>query len=205
MRTMNVLFCLVLLALVIAGCAGSKTTTTTTQSGSTGVPQAQAPPGVPDWFVNVPNDPNFLFAATTTTSRDMGLAVENALTAGRAEIARQTEVRVQALQKRFQEETGFEKDAQLLQQFTSATKTVVSTSLSGSKPRKQLPVQVGEIYRAYVLTEYPVGAANQALIQQIKGNEQLYTRFRASQTYKELEDEVQKYDEWKKQQGQTPR
>ena len=26
------------------------------------------------------------------------------------------------------------------------------------------------------------------------------TRFRASQTFKELDDEVQKYDEWKKQQ-----
>jgi len=38
------------------------------------------------------------------------------------------------------------------------------------------------------------------MLQQIKSNEQMYTRFRAAQTYKELDDEVKKYEEWKEKQ-----
>jgi hypothetical protein len=32
----------------------------------------------------------------------------------------------------------------------------------------------------------------------------MYTRFRSSQTFKELDDEVQKYEEWKKLQQAQP-
>ncbi|HQT92587.1 MAG TPA: hypothetical protein PL001_11240, partial [Candidatus Kryptobacter bacterium] len=53
-----------------------------------------------------------------------------------------------------------------------------------------------------VLVEYPIGAANEALMQQIKNNNQMYTRYRASQTFKELQDEVDKYDKYKQQQEQ---
>jgi hypothetical protein len=51
-----------------------------------------------------------------------------------------------------------------------------------------------------VLVEYPVGAANEAFIKQIKNNEQLYTRLRATQTFNELNEEVKKLEDAKKQQ-----
>jgi len=60
----------------------------------------------------------------------------------------------------------------------------------------------GTLWRAYVLVEYPIGAANQAFMEQVKKNDQMYTRFRASQTFKELDDEVKKYEDFKKQQTQ---
>jgi len=40
----------------------------------------------------------------------------------------------------------------------------------------------------------------QAMVSQLKKEEQLYTQFRATQTYKELEDEAQKVDDAKKNQ-----
>jgi hypothetical protein len=48
--------------------------------------------------------------------------------------------------------------------------------------------------------ELPMGAANAQLMDEIKKNKELYTRFRASEVYKELDSEVQKYEEWKKAQ-----
>ncbi|MGD0038056.1 MAG: hypothetical protein ABSC53_12290, partial [Bacteroidota bacterium] len=132
--------------------------------------------------------------------QDLQLALDKAATDARAEIARQVEIKVEGLQKRFQEETGTNTDAQLLEQFTQANKTVVSTGLSGTQITKQKQLQDGSLWRAYVLVEYPVGAANQALLQQIKKNEQLYTRYRATQTFKELDDEVKKLDDAKKTQ-----
>ena len=190
MRT-KILFVFATLIIVsIVGCGGGSKTM---QSADTG--------DIPDWFSNVPNDPNYFYAPNTQVSQDLQLAIDKATQGGRTEIGRMVETKVNGLQKRFTEETGTADNAQLLDMFTSASKTIVSTSLSGSRIAKQKTVKDGNNWRAYVLVEYPVGAANQALMQQIKNNEQMYTRFRASQVYKELDDEVAKYEEWKKAQN----
>ncbi len=190
MRTLFALFAVALFASVMVGCGGSEPL----QKTDTG--------DVPDWYLNKPEDPNFLYEPATATSKDMQLAVDKAVQAGRTGIGRQVETKINALQKRFQEETGIGDDAQLLDQFTQASKTIVSTSLSGSKEKYKKIVKDGNNWRAYVLVEYPLGAAQQALKEQIKNNEQLYTRFRASETYKELDSEVDKYEQYKKEHGQ---
>ncbi len=187
-----ILLIIPILGAAIIGCGGSQSL----QSAGTG--------DIPDWYVNVPQDPNYLFAANTQTSQDMQLAIDKATEAGRADIGRQMQVKIEGLQKRFSEETGTGNDAQLLQMFTQAEKTVVSTSLEGSRVKQQKIVKDGALWRAYVLVEYPIGAANEALMQQIKNNNQMYTRYRASQTFKELQDEVDKYDKYKQEQQQAP-
>ena len=179
-----------LLGTAIMGCSSSQPL----QSAGTG--------DIPDWYTSPPQDPNYLFAPNTQSSQDMQFAIDKATEAGRADIGQQVQVKVEGLQKRFTEETGTGTDAQLLQMFTDAEKTVVSTTLEGSKVKSQKIVKDGDLWRAYVLVEYPVGAANEALMQQIKNNNQMYTRFQASQAYKELQDEVDKYDKFKQQQEQ---
>ena len=183
------LFLLPVLGSVIIGCGGSQSL----QSAGTG--------DIPDWYTKVPQDSIYLLSPNSQASQDMQLAVDKAMAGGRADIGRQLEVKIEGLQKRFTEETGTGNDAQLLQMFTEAEKTVISTTLNGSKAKKQKIVKDGDLWRAYVLVEYPIGAANEALLQQIKNNEQMYTRFRATETYKELQDEVDKYDKFKQEQG----
>jgi hypothetical protein len=169
---------------------------------------ATSPPKIagvepPPWFLTPQRDDKYLFAVATATSKDLQLALNKAATDARAEIARQVEIRVQGLQKKFDEETGLGKDAQLLQMYTQATKLVISTSLTGSRIKDQQYAEEKEgIYRAFALVEYPIGIVNQNLMNQIKNREQLYTLFRASETFKEMEGDVQRYEEWKKQQGQ---
>lgn len=188
MRTLVSFITFIAIATLVVGCGGSKSM----QSTDTG--------NIPDWYMNVPNDPNFFYAPNTQVSQDLQLAVDKAVQGGRTEIGRQVEVKINGLQKRFTEETGTAQNSQLLDMFTQASKTIVSTALTGSRVAKQTTVKDGNNWRAYVLVEYPIGAANQALMQQLKNNEQMYTRFRSSQVYKELDDEVAKYEEWKKQQ-----
>ncbi len=151
---------------------------------------------IPAWYLNPPVDPAFVYATSSSTSTDMQMAINKAEQDCRAEIARQVESKVSALTKKFDEETGG-KDAQLLTSFTSASKTVASTSLSGAKTKQRDVKQDGNMFRAYVLMEYNVA---QSMVSQLKKEEQLYTRFRATQTYKELEDEAQKVDDAKKNQ-----
>ena len=185
------LFLLPVLGSAIIGCGGSQSL----QSAGTG--------DIPDWYMKVPQDSIYLLSPNSQASQDMQLAVDKAMAGGRADIGRQLEVKIEGLQKRFTEETGTGNDAQLLQMFTEAEKTVVSTTLNGSKAKNQKIVKDGDLWRAYVLVEYPIGAANEALLQQIKNNEQMYTRFRATETYKELQDEVDKYNKFKQEQGTT--
>jgi len=152
---------------------------------------------VPEWYLNPPNDPNYLFGKATSQSKDMQLAIDKAALDGRADIGRQVELKLQGLQKKFDEEVGVGENSTLLQQFTQATKSVMSTVLSGSQIIKNPIFEEDGLYKAYVLVQYPVGAANEAFMDQIKKREELYTRFRSSQAFDELEKEVQKYEEWK--------
>ncbi|ACF14849.1 conserved hypothetical protein [Chloroherpeton thalassium ATCC 35110] len=186
----NSILMLLFIALIATGCGGSNQSMQSAETGD-----------IPDWYVNVPNDPNYLYSPNTQVSQDFQLAVDKASTGARSEIGRQLEVKLKSLQKKFTEETGTGSDAQLLQLFSQAEKTVVSTTLSGSKVKYVKRVKDGNMWRAYVLVEYPIGAANEAFMEQVKKNNQMYTRFRATKAFEELEEEVKQYEEFKKEQS----
>ena len=178
---------LALLALyMLNGCAGTK--------GGSDSP-------CPEWFTMLPEDPNYLFSAATATSRDLQLAVNKAKTEARRDLASQMELRIQGMTKKFDEEVGLAEDAELLASFTQVTKEIISQTLNGTRAREQDTQKEGTGWRACVLMELPIGTANAALVDKIKANKAMYTRFRASQAFDELENEVEKYEEYKEKQG----
>ncbi|MGA9116812.1 MAG: hypothetical protein WB626_08560 [Bacteroidota bacterium] len=181
----------VVLCLVLAGCGSGPKTLQGTDA---------CPP--PEWFTKIPADPNFLYAAKSAVSTDMQLAIDKAANDGRADIAFQMEVKVKAYEARVREEVGTGEGAQYLELFTTGNKQVTARVLVGSKTKEQTYCRDGNNWRSYVLMELPLGEMQAAVLQQTKRNEQMYTRFRATQVFKELEDEVQKYEEWKRQQEQ---
>ena len=142
--------------------------------------------------LTVPSDPNYLYAIGLAESKDKQLAIDKAALIARTEIGRQMELELNSLQKRFVEEIGAKDDAELSIQYTSATKEVVSTQLMGSRIKESKYKEEGDKYHAEVLVEYPIGKANEALVNQIKKNKEMYTRFLASESFKELELEVEK-------------
>ena len=156
--------------------------------------------GLPGWYLKPPTDKNFLFAPATAVSRDVQVAINKAEAEGRAGLAQQLEVKYGALTKRFVEEVGRE-GSQLLDQYTTAYKAVVSQTLYGTRAKQQALRTEGDVYRATVLMELPVGEASKKLLEQLRQQEQLYTRFRASEVFKELDAEVQRYEAWKREQG----
>ncbi len=181
---------------LIIGCGGTK------KQGITPPATKDVIKSAPDWYLNPPQDPNYIFATGTATSRDMQLARDKAADAARMDIAKTIETRFNGLSKRFQEEVGTAEDAQYLDMFTQATKAVVSTVLSGVNIDKTDIGAEGGVYRAWVLMKMPLGATSQALLNKIKQQEQLYTRFRATQVFEELEKETEAFEKWKS--GQQP-
>jgi len=178
----------VILSVLYLGCAGSKSLTDV----STG--------RVPEWYQQPPANDNYFFGVNTQTSVDMQTAFDKAKHGARQEIANQVETQIDGLEKDFMEEVGSGENTQMLQQFNSASKQVVSTALSGSKVIKQEVVKNNGKFRAYVLMSYPIGASNKALMEQIKNNQAMYTRFRSSKAFKELEEEIEKYEQRRQEQ-----
>jgi len=153
---------------------------------------------IPNWFLEVPQDSNYIYAANTATSRDLQLAIDKAAVGARAEIARIVELKLENLQKNMVEEVSASDSSEILQQFESTTKTVVSIVLSGTRIEKQTMDKNDGVYRAYVLVSYPIGEMNKSFVEKFKQSENLYTRFRASEAFKELEKEIEEYEKLKK-------
>ena len=113
-------------------------------------------------------------------------------------LAQQMEVRFQGMSRRFQEEVGLGADSQLLDQFTTAYRGVVSQTITGSRASKQEVVSNGATHRVFVLVELPTGVASQAVAARVRANEQMYTRFRSTEAFRELDAEAQKFEEFKR-------
>ena len=187
-RKVMIVSCLSLLA--VFSCASHK-------GKPTAVPKVDAP----GWYKDPPRDDDRLIGVATATSRDLQTAIDKAKQDGRVEIARQLDLRVAGLSKRFVEETGLNEDAELLGMFSQVSKTVVSDSLSGTRQTKQEIDREGGTYRAYVEMEMPIGEANARFLEKIRSQERLHTRVRASEAFEELDREVQAYEEWKRKQA----
>lgn len=174
---------LTMVALLGAGCGGAK--------------KDDATSNIPDWYLSPPSDPQFYYGTGTGDSRKLQIAVRKATQDATLNVAEQIETRFRGLTETFTEEVGMGEDSQLLEQFTQATQSVVSNVMSGLKPTKREVVEKDGMYTAYVLIEYDQAAAAAALANQVKKQEQLYTRMRSSETLKKLEQEAQKFEDYK--------
>lgn len=182
---------LFLSVLLLAGCGGQK------QAGITPKATNDVIEGIPKWYLNPDSDPNYIITTGTATSRDLSLAREKAATEARSNIAKTIETKFNGLSKRFQEEVGTGTDSQYLDQFTQASKEVTSTVLSGAAIDKTEVMNESGVFRVYVMMKMPLGATSEALLNKLKQQEQMYTRFRSSQVFEELENETEKFEKWK--------
>ena len=163
-------------------------------------------PLAPDWYFNLPTDPNNFYSVAEAVSNSMQFAADRAKNLARVELANQFQVKISALFKQFREEIGAPEDAELLQLAMAVSKSVVSEAINGSKLVKQEMRESakddgGKIYQAFVLLEMGIGEANSTLMSKVKANNRLYTQFRASKGFQELEKEVEEYEKWKKEEG----
>jgi hypothetical protein len=176
-------------ASLLCACGGPKTVNLAPRPNHEVVEQ------IPDWLLKPPSDQNHLYAAASATSRDMQVAMQKARTAAQADLAQQMDTRLANLTKQFQEETGLAEDSALLSQFSSATKAVTKQTLEGAGVEQQKLLPEKEVYRAYVLMRLPLGQANQLLMSKLKANQELHTRFRATQAFGELDQELKNLDQ----------
>lgn len=155
---------------------------------------------IPEWFLNPPKDDNYVFAVATEASQDMQMAVTKAKTTAAAEVSRTLDMKVKNMEKNFKQETGVGENSELLQDAVTATKSITSSQLSGLTEAKKALVKDGAKWRAYVMMQYPTGAAADAFMKSLKKSEKVYAQFKATQAFQELDKEVKEYEEFKEKQ-----
>ena len=155
----------------------------------------------PEWYNTIPQEPEFIFAAATAVSRDLQTAVDKAKIDARAEIAREMQVHMKGLADKFVEEVGLAPESNMYSKFTNVSKSVIDQTLVGSKVRHQSTNREGEGWRACVLMECSQAEAEGSLVDKISRDQEMYTRFRASQAFQEMENQIKELREYKKEQG----
>lgn len=148
----------------------------------------------PGWYINRPTSNGYVYGVSVAESQDMNFAVEMAQSMARADIGRQMEVKYGELQKRFQEQTRVTDGSELLAQFSSAYKQVMSQTLVGVRIKDQIILPGNGVYVVYAMMEMPIGESDKRFIENLRKSEVLYTRVRATQMYKELDESVRQLD-----------
>ncbi len=138
-----------------------------------------------------------LAAVGIGVSRTVHLALDKAKTRGRTELAHIMETKVDSLKKDFSEEIGAGDDSELNELFSAASKHIAHQILRGSVPKDLKYETKNNMTTAWALMVVDPKVVADAFASQKNTAKHMYTRFRASQAFKELDDEVKKFEEFK--------
>jgi len=139
-----------------------------------------------------------LAAVGQGTSERQDLAKKKAVTDAQGQLAEILEAKVNKMKKSFQEEIGTGSDTEINEAFTDVVKVLSKTTLRGAitKKTKFMKDKDTGLFTAAVVVAVEPNTINMSLFDEMqKSQPKLYERFRASQAYKELEDEMKNYDE----------
>ena len=185
-RIAGVAVCAVAVALV-AGCAKPK------------VASEKTPFEVIQEKANAITAAGGLAAVGVGSSKTVHLALDKAKTRGRTELAHIMETKVESLKKDFSEEVGTSDGAELNELFSAASKHIASQVLRGSVPKDLKYDTQSGMTTAWALMVVDPSVIADAFANQANTQRNQYTRFRASQAFADLDAEVKKFEEFKKQ------
>ena len=148
---------------------------------------------IPDWCLNIPSSNSALYACGSGNSSNLNMSRTRANLDAKRQLADMIDSEISSRMKDFLSSVGTGSNEQIKQQSEIITKNVtIEAKLAGYKQVQSEAQNIGSKYQIYVLLEYPIGQANQALVNQIKQNEVLGTQEAADEALAELEAEINK-------------
>ena len=147
---------------------------------------------IPDWVMELPESEEAFYSVGTAVSSDLQLSIDKSTLAAKRTLADRIGGELSTQIKSFVTELGEQGTSDVIMiEIEQATKNVVANvNVAGYNPVNIEIIPEGIVFRTYVLLEYPVGSANDILIEQVRKNRALYARIRASKAFRELEDSV---------------
>jgi hypothetical protein len=144
------------------------------------------------------NEKGVIAEVALAESRDLQTGMNKVELEARARLARSLESRISSLQKRFQEEVGRESGDHFSQTVKGLSDQLVRGTALAETPFER--DREGN-YRVYGLMILDGDLYGKALSAQLEADNALRDRWRASRAYKELNEEMAAFQEWKRQEA----
>jgi hypothetical protein len=146
----------------------------------------------PDWYVKPPQDEQKIFAPGTATSGDLQLAMDESALAAKRTLADSLKGLLSGKMKQFVSESGTGEVVPTKEVESVTTDVITEVNVAGYHQVNAKVIPEGTQYRAYVLLEYPLAQANQALDNRVRQDPNLESKLRASKAFEDLERDIEK-------------
>lgn len=149
---------------------------------------------MPSWFLNPPSDSEeYLYDIAEVTMSRRSSARQSAVIQGRTALSAKLGIKVEALQKLFEEEVTNGDESVYSAAFTTASQNVISQDLRAASVSEQayVPTSTGQ-FTAYVLLKLPIGDAREIIENALSQDEELYIRFKESKAFEELQENLER-------------
>lgn len=148
---------------------------------------------IPDWCIDMKQTNLSLVACGSGISSNLNMAMNRAILDAKRQLADTINSELSSNMDDYLKSTGAGGNEQVKQASELVTKnTIIQAKLIGYKQIKKQVANVSGKFQYFVLLEYPIGEANQALLEKIKGNEILSTQKGADKAMADLEKEIEK-------------
>ena len=147
---------------------------------------------IPKWCLKLPKSNYALYRCGFGESTNMNMSRNRAILDAKRLLADSIDSEISSRMDDFLKSTGLSSNEQVKQASEIVTKnTTVEAKLVGYKQTNTAVISMDGKYQFYVLLEYPIGQANQALLNQIKNNEILSTQKDADKAMADLEKDIE--------------
>ena len=152
---------------------------------------------IPKWYLEIPKDKENVYSTGTATAPDLQLAVDIATMNAKTTLADRINGRLDSMMKTFIAKVGQDDlDSEVMTEVEKVSKNLIAeVDVAGYVPTNVEVYPSGTQFRAFVLLTYSEKEARKVIVNRLRKNRLAYSKLKATDAWKELEDEVEKYKE----------
>ena len=152
---------------------------------------------IPKWYLEIPKDKENVYSTGTATAPDLQLAVDIATMNAKTTLADRINGKLDAMMKTFVAKVGQDDlDSEVLTEVEKVSKNLIAeVDVAGYVPTTVKVYPSGTQFRAFVLLTYSEKEARKVIVNRMRKNRLAYSKLKATDAWKELEDEVEKSKE----------
>lgn len=187
------------LVVIMNGCAMKYNTNAGIEIEGPGKRMLSNEVNYPNWYTeNKKKDDFGIYAVASEYSRDFQFAVDKSTLSAKRELAGNFSSYMSAMMKDFATESGTTGSDVARADLERTTKMIVGrVNLVGVERTQFKVVHENNGYRAFVQVRYSEDQSNRILMNEVRKNNALYARFKASKSFRELDAEVSNIEQQK--------
>ena len=148
---------------------------------------------IPKWYLEIPKDKENVYSTGTATAPDLQLAVDIATMNAKTTLADRINGKLDAMMKTFVAKVGQDDlDSEVMTEVEKVSKNLIAeVDVAGYVPTNVEVYPSGTQFRAFVLLTYSEKEARKVIVNRMRKNRLAYSKLKATDAWKELEDEVE--------------